>query len=732
MITTQWTQWLASWKWAPLIVLLTLQVRLSDTISLAVHYLIIPIGAHLARRYGRSGFVVLVVSGLPLLFGWSFDAWYIPSGPDVYLAALLISWWLHTRPAIPIDFPRLRFGRWVVIGCVILPLRIGLGSYDLPWLDDGDLLVTGYAFFFLLLFMLGHSRVALQPVLITLSLAAVFGLILEYFPFPANGAQWLQANRAELPLFGLTDLRSFHISYRFDSPAELLTACGFVFWGRFLADQYACPFLSRPSPTIRSILIPCLFLLAFGGQVNAYFLAGDNPALHWLGSFYAIILVAMFAGFHLRFAGILSLLFLVTGFWWIDAILRADFDLSTPRFYFTMGHLLYIYGFGLLGIGIRDTLEHTSTRLWSGAWFRFLLVYFLLIINLIPIETPYDILLITLVFLSGITCILLVNRLRDQFSTTEISLKGGWLSSASIIMMGYLVYRFGKDAWPGVHDIYLQTIGMVKQLILARKALDGEELVLFGVVAGAVLCGLWTITSTLTGLLKSTQQLSRDLRALYERMRNKFPLTLTIRGRNTASATRHSDRISTGLLRIITWSNRALLTALLLFFSFIIGYNGWLQYQDQLAFAWRAPTSPAPLSPEDLQKRKEREKARADLVANLTDSCREALQEYPDIHIEHRKYGTAITTGWYSNPSEPQTRRRVSIAIRPAIGSRERSPDDTLRRSIEVYVYHQDKGRFNLWVEHLPNPHWQQEQELRKELKQTIMAISRDKQQMNH
>ena len=74
MIGSRWMQRIAPWKWMPLIVFLTLQMRLSDVVHIAGTYLIIPLGAHLARRYGRAGFMALAQSALPLVGQVSFGS----------------------------------------------------------------------------------------------------------------------------------------------------------------------------------------------------------------------------------------------------------------------------------------------------------------------------------------------------------------------------------------------------------------------------------------------------------------------------------------------------------------------------------------------------------------------------------------------------------------------------------------------------------------------------------
>jgi hypothetical protein len=732
MISSRWIQWIAPWKWAPLIVVLTLQVRLTDAIYIAGYYLIIPIGAHLTRRYGRAGIIVLVLTGLPLLGQVSFKGVSTTPALGVYLSALLISWWLQTHRSVPNNFSRIRLRSWIVISFFILPLRIGLGSSDILWFSNVHWVVDGSALFFLMIFVLGVSRVAMRPVFIALTFAALFGLILEYISLPLNAAEWLQASRAELPWFGLTNLRSFYISYRFDSPAELLTAFGFLLFGRSLADQHYRNSLSLPSPMHRSWLIFAVLLLSFGGQINAYILPHDNPALHWFGSFYAIFLVSMLAGFYFRFAGILSMLFLVTIFWWIDAVLRADLNLSWLHFYFSMDHLLYVYGFGLLGIGMRAALAHTSTRLWNGEWFRYLGLYLLVIISLIPLDAPYDLLIISTAFFGGIAFTLWLNRIRGRLAKTEIALKGGWLSLACLIMMGYLVYNFSKGAWHGLQDAFQQTIGMVKQLVLAKKALDEEDLMMGAFVVGALVVGLWLLTSTLKGLLKSTTQLLADLRIILERLRNKVPIILKFRWRNNASFQGEPGRFSSGLLGALTWTNRVLLTALIVIFFTIIGYNTWVEYQNDLARERRYRDRPVSISKEQLQRQKEYEKARTDLVASLTLAAQKVLKDYPNVNVDHSDYQTTITSGWYTKPAEPQIRRRVYITIRPAIRLRDVPPKQSLSRSISVTLYRQDKGRFNLWVEHSPSLNWEDERELKNEIKQTIVTAAIAESQTNN
>jgi hypothetical protein len=138
----------------------------------------------------------------------------------VYLSALLIGWWLQAHQAAPHALPGPRLTAWVYLGILLLPVRLGLGAAGIGWFEDVGWVVDGLALFFLLLFVLGVGRTPAQPVFIALSVALLFGLILEYLSLPRNAAEWLQAERAELPWFGLTELRPLFIDYRFDTPAS--------------------------------------------------------------------------------------------------------------------------------------------------------------------------------------------------------------------------------------------------------------------------------------------------------------------------------------------------------------------------------------------------------------------------------------------------------------------------------------------------------------------------------
>ena len=81
MSGTQLIRWLAACKLAPLIIVLALQMRLTDSIYITGAYLLIPVAVHLAMRYGKDGWFVVALSGILLLGCVSIEA--VSSTPAV-------------------------------------------------------------------------------------------------------------------------------------------------------------------------------------------------------------------------------------------------------------------------------------------------------------------------------------------------------------------------------------------------------------------------------------------------------------------------------------------------------------------------------------------------------------------------------------------------------------------------------------------------------------------------
>ena len=265
---------------------------------------------------------------------------------------------------------------------------------------------------------------------------------------------------------------------------------------------------------------------------------------------------------------------------------------------------------------------------------------------------------------------------------------------------------------------------MVGQLLSAKKAMDEEDLMMVGFFAGGILVGFWLFTSTLAGVLKSINQLTADLRVVLQRLRSKVPMILKFKSRKDAPSPNGSGKFPLYVSNVLSWTNRAMLAAFISLFIFLTTYNAWVDYQDDRARQARNRNTSASSSQERLQPHKEREKARADVAARLTLAAQVVLKDYPNVNIDRNDYQITITSGWRATPAESKIRRRVYIASRPVAKFNDMNPERSLGQSITVTLYRQDRGRFNLWVEHSPSRNWQDKQALEKELKEAIVMAA--------
>lgn len=569
MPTNGWSSWLAAWRWSPLVVMLTLQWQPAEVVYLAASWLIIPVACHLGLHYGKAGLLMLALMASPLLGRASVAGLSTTGAVDLYLSALLLTWWLHRRRTTSNLLPRWRLTPWFCLLLLVLPLQLDLGSSE--WFGEVRIWwrLEGFTLFLVLLVAAGASRMPVRPVIGLVMLATVTGLICEWLDLPDNAAEWMKAR-----------LQWLSLGYRLDTPSDCLTALGYFLSGRLLADQYYRQRPSVPGIGNRAGWLLAVALLAFGGQLNSYLTAGYQPALHWLGSFYAVLLAGLLAGFWFRFAGILALLLAAVGFWWFDGLLRAGFDWSEPRILYRFDSLFYLYGFGLLGIRIRDWLEGGCTSLWSAVWFRFLLVYLLLLLGLVGIDDADDLILILLAFFAGCAFCLALGWVRDRLTGRELVIDGHWLSLGCLCMAAYLIYGFIQGTWQHLQQLWGQTMLLLPQFLLGQKLLQENELLTLAFVCSAALFALWLLSGTLTAMLVSATELIADLRAIWQNLRHRGALVLSIGPRDSAPARPRSKRPSlAAVIPWLVWFNRLILLCVVLVPVALIGYQAWLESQ---------------------------------------------------------------------------------------------------------------------------------------------------------
>ena len=697
------TNWLFPWLWAPLVMVLAFEMYPVASIFVGGAYLLIPIAAYLAARHGTNGWAVVAVSGLVAFVPVEVAGAARPE-LGIYLAALLVGWGLRDEPLTAGTAPLLRPNLWVYLGIFLLPIQFGLGA----WLSDiaeFNLLAPQY----LLVFLLGVRRLPVRPIVLALIAAATFGILLEYLALPRHAAEWIGARRAELPLLGMTGLREWYVHYAFDSPAALLTSLGFLCFGRFLGSPTDREVLELPPPMVRVGLLLAVGLLTFGGRINGVLAPDDGVALHWFGHAYAIVLLGMLAGFFFRFAGIVTTLFVAIGFWWIDALLRARPEHTELRVFIDLGTLLYLYGFGLLGIGMRDALQGTISTLWSWLWLRYLTLYFLVLLAVISVDSGGVLLLLAFAFVTGIALTMAVGYIRDRLRPQEIEVAGGWLSLLTLVMASYLVYTFSTGAWEGALETVKRVSGLIGTLILSKEMLDEKDLMMIGIIVAVLLMTSSLIVSTLRKLIESAGQLADDLKALLDRLRTGEPVVITIgtpapKVTHDVTPAEPASRLQSALI----WTNRTLLGGAVVVPLALFGYNGWLEYQEELAddrefaeFDRRSEEEREHDRQKRERARREREQIRMVFIEKLSDAAIEVLAKFPDVVAKNRDFSGTVSTGWQVDAVEQDVRRRASVSISITRSQRvdQTPPEESVPRSIRVQVDRQERGRFGLWVE---------------------------------
>lgn len=713
MVSAHVPDWLVAWKWAPLIAALGLGTSMGP-FSLSAAFLVIPVGVHLGLRYGRAGLAVIAVAGLPLVLEASVGAFRSTSAVGVYAVAVLLAWWLSQPRENPL-LPRLRLAPWVYAALLLLPLQLGLGAIDVDWLEvlgakHVRLVLDGYPVFFLLVFTLGVSRARTAPLTLFLALLAVIGTGLEYLHLPDSAADLFRADRADLPPLGLVELRPLFVHYRFDSPAQWLTALAWFGFGRFLGRAWVEGGNGLPAPAVRAGQFAVLAFLALGGYLNAWFLGAYGNGLIWAGSYHALVLTAVVAGLYFKFAGVVALCLLITGFAFVDALVRAAlYDMSGFPFTVNLGDYLIAYGFGALGVLIRSEMVQEPANVWSGPWVRFLVFYLLLVVALVPLDTPASPLLVLTVFCAGIAAAMALSAARDRLTAGTITLHGGWLSLATVLMLFYLAYSFAAGSWETLLRGCSQAIALGTQLLVAAEVLDEEEALALGFLVPAFLLLLWTFGTTVEKLAETAGQFRADVRALLHRRRERVPVVIRLeQDREEAVGPR---TVRGPVSRSLRWINRSLLAAAVAAPVCLLTYNTWLEYRERLArdredrvsgladgASAGAVLSSLPALDRDRAER-EVQRSRDRFTDVLIQAAEAQLADFPGVTVQRSRFEASVRTAWRPDPADPAVRRRVAVTIQPAIGYDEMPVEQAVRRSLWVRTYRQDRGLLGLWLE---------------------------------
>lgn len=579
---------LQAWFWLPLILLLSCHIRLPEVI-LSAPWLVLPLALWLGQRYGKMGLVVVALGGLGLPLDISYKFIALPGHPDVYLAALFLAW-LASRPEPLQRLACSSLPPWalpLILGLLALSLELWGQKYN----SDIELRVLLHfkVLFYLFVFSLGLSRVRLSLVLGSLLTVTLIGMLLDVLHLPRDAAVWLDAYQADLSLLGLTELKYLKLGFILDTPAVLLTATGYLLFGRSLRDAQSAETQQFLHLGIAVALMLGLLLLGLGRELNLWLVntlvepdyhSWKLPAFwRWFGVAEAIPLAALIAGRYLGYLGLVALLAGVVAMWGLEGWLRADFELSKIRLYISLSIPLYVFGFGSLGVQIRELIEHRTVPWWSNAWAFYLLLVMIVLFQLWPLEVPLDLFWLCILFIAVIGASLLITRLWRWLAPLR-KRHNGWLVLISFFLLLYSMLANYQAVWEALRTLgeQLSQLGSLARGQQVYLQMDNRML-----FSSLTLLGLGIISFTCGAVLATAGDLWDDLVDLRDRLTE---------WRHKRKGTAELDEVtekkpeSTIIAMFNRWLRRlgwACFAAALLLPAAIGGQTAWQSYKKQQA-----------------------------------------------------------------------------------------------------------------------------------------------------
>lgn len=679
---------LMPWIWLPVLVLAGIGVQALATVTLWAVHLVIPLAAWLGARYGRRGFAVVVLGGLPLLVSWRYAALFGGSCLDIYLAALVVCT-LATSSSWPrIQRFRLPSAAACTLAFVLLPLSIGFYGSDAGEFTY-QLALEFSALLYLFVFLLGAAGFSTRVFAALLAGCTLFGMTLELLQLPENAEQLFGGPYAELPILGYTRLRPLWMEYGLDSPAYLFTTLGWFAAGRqvaSLSEGHAVHI-----PWYRSWLpVALLALVGLGWETNTYVLtlitgSEPPPAFNMLGAFYALPCAALMAGLLLRWRGIWMVLALVLLFLLLDGLIRGRFDLLDIQPLFDLRDPAAVLGYGVLGIALRNRLLGTRDTLWSWQWTSYVVMTAVVLPVLFSLDSVLGLLWMLLAMIGSIVIGQWLARLRKRY-LGWLPTHGGWLALLWLLAFLFVAVRS--------RDLLMQTAMMVREWAVANiESLqnrggwyepDGEEFIAMLLLSGV--CVLFF--SILQHLLQNASSCWGDLRELQSLVRNvvRGKQNSAGQGAEAVPATQVSTSAWPKLNRLAISSATALRNvAIGMLFAIPLIQTVVMFYPEEGMIAMVkdrfAPENSEPIVFDSTVA------ATAPAVnPYLWQAVREAYAQMPGTIDEPEGW---LETDWYSIAAEPDTRQRIAIRVGEALES----------YALSINLRMQKRGLFGLWVE---------------------------------
>ena len=710
-----------AWAWLPIILLLSYRMQFG-LIDPSAPWLVLPLALWLGQRYGKMGLAVVALGGLGLPLHFSSEFIILPGHPDVYLAALFLAW-LASRPEPLQSLACRHLPPWslpLIFG--LLALSLGLWGQYYGGGIELWVLLHFKVLLYLFVFSLGLSRVPLSFALGSLLAVTLIGMLLDALKLPRDAAVWLDANRADLPLLGLIELKYLRLDLIMDTPAEFLAATGYLLFGRSLRDaQFAVTKQAMHMGLAAALVLALLLLgrelnlwLLYNTPVDADYRSWMVPAQRrWFGVAEAIPLAALIAGRYLGYPGLVALLAGVVAIWSLEGWLRAGFELSRFRLAISLSIPLYVFGFGSLGVQIRALLEHRTVSWWSNAWAFYLLLVLIVLLELWwPLEVPLDILWLCILFVVITGASLLVTRLWQWLAPLR-KRHTGWLALISLCLLLYSVLANYQAAWDALRALgdYVRQLWL---LALGKQVdLELDNRMLF---ASLTLLGLGVILFAVRAVLATVSDLRDDMVKLRDR------LTGLHHEREGASASDDGTgkQLKTTIAAVFNrWLGRlgwACVVVALLLPAIVGGQTAWQSYKKIQA---REAKHMARTS-QTLERSQQSEE---NIDHLLIAAVEEFTASWPTTRLHTGYRHTSYDIDWYQHPDYPGERLSIRLSVEtPYTRRTDMSVNKRRQRALGVYVSRLEQGRFGLWVETRSGENRQREKIIATQIEESIVT----------
>lgn len=677
--------------WIPVLFVLSFNFHITETITLGGPYAIIPIAAWIGSTYGWKGIWAVLMGGLLLPLGLYFGPQYSGFHLDVFLIALIAHHIAATGSLLK---------NWkLVVGSKTLPvaalifLPMKVFFYDGELIDDLPvrLGVDFYGLLMLWLFAYGAAGRRAKPIMIGLTIASVIGFTLDILDWPPRPDTILDAHGVYVPVLGLSDLRHLGVEYGLNSPVGLLTSAAYFWSGRFVNLFLKTGSRALPSPwkSYAWLCFASVFALGTWDSVLV-------KVLHWppyevfniMGSTLGLFPVAGMAGMLLERRGIGLIVGFVGIFWWLNGLVSSGFDFADPHIMFRVEQIVYVLGFGGIGIWLRDKALNKKTFLLPRYWVCYVLLIGAILFSVLVDRGRSTDKFVLLGVCTVIFCLDAVSgHLRHRFTAwVNQDEHSGWLSFLGIVVMVSVIWQSAGVIIQNVKDLF-----KAFRLIYAAPAdyfkLSGDyNLIIFAFI---FLGSIWLFLTAIHGLIKNLPAWIEDVMRMWEGVKTVFQPNGELNVR--LSPKKQLPQIQAGSLakwlapfsRYVRYG--LLLLAVLLPLAMLIvsvypRKGVWAELKEFYENTIELPTISREIPPQCSGGRVNR---------YLWQATMEYIGDKPLIEADPCGYTGIIKTDWFTNEKVSDQCLRLNFYIRKGLNE----------SALNVYTYAKEKRFRFIWVE---------------------------------